>query len=129
MGFDDTDDEVSFPDFNDPPLSPFPVYVHPRSPVYGPVVNALDREKEAEILLDIHTKDGKALTRRSSNEDVVGIVVAVTPQSQVGGSSASSSTLPLTVIPSTPSVLPIAADTATFIPTPKTRSLKREHPV
>ena len=128
MGFDDTGDDVAFPDFNDPPLSPLKPYVHPR-PVYGPVVNALDREREAEILSTIHKEEGKALKRRASNEDVVGIVVAVTPQSQVGGSSASSSTLPLTVIPSTPSVLPIAADTATFVPTPKTRSLKREHQV
>ena len=60
MGFGDTDDEVAFPDFDDPPPSPIKPYVHPR-PVVDPVVNALDRDREAEILSATHKEVGKGI--------------------------------------------------------------------
>ena len=125
MRFDDGDDEIGFPDPDEPPTSPIAPCVNLSS--YGPVVNAQDREREAKILSEIDTEQGQTLQRRVSTEAALSIAGAGLPLSTSGGSASSASALPPTVIASAPLGLPIVADTAPIIPTPPRRILKREH--
>jgi len=122
---DAEDDPFQFDDFDQSPANPIRNYVHSSS--YGPIVNSLDREREASILSTLHREQGKLLERRASDEAASVTVGAGLPQSKVGGPTSSSSISLPTFSASAASVLPIGAKAVASIPTPPRRILKREH--
>ena len=126
MGFDDSEDDCwQFPDHNDPPCSPIKPYVHPSS--YGPVVNEADRQREAKLLTSIDTEQTKTLQRRASNELALNFRAVDSQPYPYGGSSLSTSALPLDVAPSTPLVVTTLSVLAPLISTPPRRGLARQH--